>query len=112
MGALSRRKGVVHERELCTLIFDALGIQARRELSQTRDGGFDIALAPFAIECKSRKSHGRISQWLRQADTPGSMPLLALRENGGAWLVVLGLQDFFQIAREEIVARARKGSQP
>ena len=49
----SRNKGHKFEREVVNLIKDNLGIDAKRNLMQTAEGGFDVLGVPgWAIECK------------------------------------------------------------
>ena len=63
MGKAQRTKGAAGEREICDLIFQNLGIQVHRNLSQTRDGGADIKLNPYSLEVKRRAAIG----WSRPA---------------------------------------------
>ena len=49
----SRDKGATFEREVCSLIREHLGVEAKRNLMQTAEGGFDVLGVPgWAIECK------------------------------------------------------------
>ena len=49
----SRSKGHKFEREVVNLIKDHLGIDAKRNLMQTAEGGFYVLGVPgWAIECK------------------------------------------------------------
>lgn len=56
MGKAQRDKGARFEREVCSIIEDVTGYKVKRNLSQTRDGGYDIKFGPFRLECKSRKA--------------------------------------------------------
>lgn len=68
MGKAQRTKGAAGEREICDLIFQHLGIQVHRNLSQTRDGGADIKLNPYSIEVKRRaQSETSMNGWIRPA---------------------------------------------
>ena len=53
MGKKSRTKGATFEREICKVIYEELGVEVRRNLSQLQESGLgDIELEPFLIECK------------------------------------------------------------
>ena len=53
MGGMSRRKGAAFEREIANLIKDHLGLDAKRNLMQTAEGGHDLlGVSGWAIECK------------------------------------------------------------
>lgn len=53
MGGMSRRKGAAFEREVANLIKDHLGLDAKRNLMQTAEGGHDLlGVSGWAIECK------------------------------------------------------------
>ena len=56
MSKYQRTKGAGYEREIVTALRETLGVDARRNLSQTRDSGADILLGKFVIECKRRAS--------------------------------------------------------
>ena len=86
----SRTKGATFEREVARAIYDHLGIEVRRNLDQTRDGGHDlIGLSPFAIECKRYKTAtlGIKRQWWKQAVTQAAaldlIPVVIYREDRG-----------------------------
>ena len=98
----SRNKGACGERELASLIHDSLGVKARRNLSQSRQGGHDLIteadgglLDRFAIEVKryTKASPALIRKWWtqaeRQAQEAGKVPVLAYREDRQDWRVVL-----------------------
>ena len=55
MGKTSRTKGAAFEREIVTLL-NEYGAEAERNLSQSRDGGYDIDSLFGAWECKKRAS--------------------------------------------------------
>lgn len=106
MSKSQRTKGAAGEREVCKILRDSLGVDAHRNLSQTRDGGTDIALGPFRIECKRRKAIGNVYEWMQQSEAactePGQIPVVACRKDGGHWLVVLNLDDFMRLAGNEL----------
>lgn len=83
MGKAQRTKGAAGEREICDLIFQNLGIQVHRNLSQTRDGGADIKLNPYSIEVKRRAAIGNVYEWMDQASNgcePGERPIVVCRQ--------------------------------
>lgn len=113
MSASQRTKGAVGEREVCALLRDTFGVEAERNLSQTRDGGFDISCPPFSIEVKRRKRIANLYEWLGQAERPVKhvlqriLPTLFLRGDNREWLVVMRFEDWAQLAREELVRDMR-----
>ena len=52
MSKLAKDRGASYEREVCKALSDALGSKVTRVLGQARDGGSDIDLGPFMIDCK------------------------------------------------------------
>lgn len=69
MSKSQRTKGAAGERELCNILHDRLGVDVHRNLSQTRDGGTDIAMGPFRIEVKRRARIAGVYDWLDQSAT-------------------------------------------
>ena len=59
----SRVKGHKFENDVCKLIGSEFSIDVRRNLEQTREGGGDIMLNPFLVECKRYAQHG--ANWFR-----------------------------------------------
>jgi len=110
MGKAQRVRGSAYEREVCGDLSAALGRVVHRKLGQARDGGDDIEVKPFLIECKRRR---RIVayQWLRQieqaaADRGGtrrSVPVVVARADGQDSIAILKLADFIPLMRGEIV---------
>ena len=102
MGKTSRTKGAKGEREFCKVLseeLDFLGVDSAlsRNLSQTRDGGHDIAgLGQFAIEVK-RAAVADVRSWwaqaVMQADDAGKFPVLAYRLDRRSWRVVMHIND-------------------
>ena len=111
MGASQRRKGHGGERELCTLLSDLLGRVVQRHLGQAREGGADIEVGPFLIECKRRARIAGVHDWMAQAEhaaerlrnaEPGirpRVPVIAFRADGEEWLVAFALEDAVQLMR-------------
>src|SRR5208282_6925704 len=113
MSKLSRTKGAGGERELCALLSDAFGQVVKRKLGQAREGGNDVDLPGFRVECKRRKRIGNLYEWVEQAKLPLReataatfqripIPVVMLRADGKEWLVTMRLADWVVIAREEI----------
>lgn len=111
MGKAQRVKGAVGEREWCELARRYGFTNAKRNLSQTRDAGSDVPMAPFLVEVKRRKGIA-VYQWLTQAKVAlaalhGSSdahmdittPIVAARADQKRWLVILDAEDFLTMAR-------------
>ena len=107
-GRRNRQRGQEGEREVATILTEALGIPVKRILGQERDSGVDIKVGPFAIDCKRRKKVANLYEWMADfsddvtLDDMSKIPAIALRADGERWLVVMELDDFITIAREEI----------
>ena len=91
MGAKSRRKGAQAVREFAGLLFDYLGLRAKRNLEQyqTTDGRDLTGAGPFCIQVK-RYAKCVIEGWMAEAESatkPGEIPALAIRTDGGGWIV-------------------------
>ena len=100
MGLKSRRKGAAYEREIARRLSEMLGTPAKRRLGQARDAGHDIDIVgPYIIEAKRRKTLGPVGRWYAQARAAAKqsdqIPIVVMREDNGASLVVLSLDDFF-----------------
>ncbi|MGN1209849.1 MAG: hypothetical protein ACI4SV_06065, partial [Duodenibacillus sp.] len=74
---------------MCRILADILGVEAHRNLSQTRDGGTDIAFGPFRVEVKRRARIAGIYDWLAQSEAsktaPGQIAVVAARADGKRW---------------------------
>lgn len=115
IGRRNRQRGQEGEREVCSILADALGRQVKRALGQERDRGTDIVeLDPFRIEVKRRKAIANLYDWIAQADSYlgytgvriplplNNKPVVMLRADGKDWLVVMRLPDWIKLAREEV----------
>jgi len=95
---MQRTKGAAYEREICHRFESATGRQVKRHIGQARDGGNDITVPPFTIECKRRRSFKVIESWLRQADNACSseapIPVVIARSDGGQSFVIIPLDSF------------------
>ena len=98
----SRAKGASAEREVFKLIGDVLGFKVERNLSQTRDGGYDSVVGDFALEVKRQEALS-INAWWEQATTqagrcdPPKMPMLIYRQSRQPWRVVVWNTDYFGV---------------
>ena len=107
MSKMQRTKGAAGEREVCSLLSDALGAKVTRQLGQARDGGHDISLPPFRLEVKRRAHIGNLYEWMRQVQADPDLchqtGVIMLRADGEGWLAVMRIEDWIRLAREEIV---------
>jgi hypothetical protein len=104
MSASQRRKGAAFELEVAK----EFGLQMdldipKRELSQTRDGGFDLRAGGFVIECKRRKRLTTLDSWMAQARSgvrqtklglDRDIPIVLMRADQGQTMVLISLDDF------------------
>lgn len=95
----SRAKGKAGELEVAALLRDALGVDATRNLVQSREGGADLLGLPgWAVEVKRAKESSQIAQWwdqaCRQAERSGCRPVLFYRLDRRKWQVVVALRHF------------------
>lgn len=105
MGKSQRTKGAAGEREVCHLIQDTLGVEAKRNLSQTREGGCDIAVEPYHIEVKRRARIGQIYDWLEQAEEScqnGERSVVFCRADKKKWLVVMSAEEALKLIGNEL----------
>lgn len=110
MSAMQRRKGAGYEREVCADLSDSLGYPITRNLGQARDGGDDITLDKFRIECKRRQQIS-CEQWLEQcerASKPGEIPMVVMRADGKPSMLLMRFQDFLPMLGNEL-PRKEKG---
>jgi hypothetical protein len=92
VGKMQRDKGASFEREIA----QALGV--RRNIGQTRDGGNDLDLPPFTIECKRYAKFGVKRAWIAQAVqacTPERpIPVVVVRADRDEAFVVMRFSDW------------------
>ena len=84
--ANSRDKGAGFERKICSMIKDALGYDAKRNLDQYQVGGADIEIPGWSIECKAYQKSGSNSyrpSWWEQcvANCGDKEPVLIYKYN-------------------------------
>ena len=104
MSKLAKDRGASYEREVCKALSDALGSKVTRVLGQARDGGSDIDLGPFMIECKRRRKIA-IYEWMEQAKVSskgGKMPVVICRGDGKESLVIFRLDDAIKLMQNEL----------
>lgn len=105
MSKSQRRKGADYELEIANALHDYLGIVVRRNIGQSRDGGDDITLPPYRLELKRRAkiSTYEFMEQCERACRTGDVPVVMMRADGEETLVVMRLNDWIKIAREEIL---------
>ena len=104
MGKSQRTKGATYEREIVTALKDVLGIDAKRNLTQTREGGGDIVLDKYLIECKRRASIS-VYAWMKQAEEScdtKQKPIVVCRADNQQSLVIMKLTDFLPLLGNEL----------
>ena len=122
---MQRTKGATYERTIINMLKEHGFNDAKRNLMQTAEGGYDIiGLEPFAIEVKNHKKLN-INAWWKQtvAQATGDliplliyhipntsksmvqMPLSAVNETlDSNRTVTVSFEDFIYIAREVILS--------
>ena len=95
-GKASRDKGQRGEREVCKMLQDELGLDSlSRNLSQTRNGGCDIAeLEGWSIEVKFQEHLNLSAAWQQALNQcKNTKPLLIYRKSRQPWKCILLLSD-------------------
>jgi len=108
MGRSQRVKGAAAEREFTAILSEQLGQVVQRKLGQSRDGGDDVQVQKFRFEVKRRETLA-LPAWTRQIESacaPGEVPVVAYRQNGQCWRIVMKLQDFLPLLRGELKPEA------
>ncbi|QBJ80527.1 hypothetical protein [Aquitalea sp. USM4] len=103
-GRMARNKGAAGEREFCKLLSAELGMEIKRKLGQARDSGDDAQVGKFRFEVK-RRERLEVMKWCEQVEEAagaGEVPVVAFRQNGEEWRVVLKLSDFLPLMRGEL----------
>lgn len=121
MGAMQRNKGRRSEQTIVNMLKDAGFDSAARNLSQTRDSGYDITgLEPLAIEIKNHKTLAVNGWWNQTVDNAigDLVPVLIYHlPNTSKWLakipmslvnseldqyrtVTMDFEDFVYVLRE------------
>ena len=102
MGKMQRTKGAVFEREVVHSL-RSIGIASDRNLEQTRDGGGDIDLPGYMIECKRRAKIG-VYEWLEQAERAakdGQIPVVVARADRKEAIAIIKWVDFMRMLDEK-----------
>ncbi len=104
MSRSQRDKGASFEREIANYLSDRLGRVVKRKLAQARDGGDDIQIGKFRIECK-RRSRISIYPWIVQAlesCASGDVPIVIARGDGHSAVAIMLLDDFTPMLAGEL----------
>lgn len=98
----SRNKGAGYEREIANKIAQYFGVEVKRNLEQSRDGGADISLPPYLIECK-RRARIIVYEWIEQAvksaELVNMVPVVVCRADRHDDLVIMRLNDFLPLMK-------------
>jgi hypothetical protein len=100
MSKSQRDKGASYEREVMAQFSAHAGTTYRRILGQARDSGADGKVGQFRIECKRRARLATQAAWyaqVQQATQDGEVPIVVMREDNGASMVLLSLADFLTL---------------
>jgi hypothetical protein len=110
LAKFSRDKGAQFERDIANRLTALLGKKVQRNIGQARDGGDDITLPPYRIECKRRASIA-VYAWLDQCaeackpetygmfntrvDTPSAqIPVVVARADHREAIVIMRMDTF------------------
>lgn len=112
MGAKSKRKGKIGEREAAAAIREHLGIEARRgqQFSGSPDSPDVVCSLPGVhIEvkrCEALSVYAAVAQ--ATEDGPGDVPLVLHRRNGCEWLAIVPLADLGRLATSVYLSMAEE----
>ena len=98
MSKMQRTKGASFERDIVNVLKEH-GYEAGRNLTQTRDGGGDIDLPRWLLECK-RYAKIAVYVWLKQAikaARPGQIPVVIARADKEEAIAILRFIDFMEL---------------
>lgn len=104
MSKSQRTKGASFERETAEQLSDWLGVDCKRKLGAARDGGDDIQVGQFRIECK-RHETTKVWEWYEQAKSnaqPGEIPVVVFRRSRSESMALVSFSDFMRLMREFI----------
>lgn len=111
MSAYQRNRGAGFEREIAADLSADWGVKIKRNIGQARDGGDDITVPPFRIECKRRKGIA-VYEWLDQCvkacNGDGDIPVVIAKADRREPIVVMRYSDFKKLAREEVAKEIMK----
>ena len=97
MSKSQRTKGAAFERE-CVILLNEHGADAERNLSQARDGGYDIDSLFGAFECKKRAA---IPAYLRPVENVRGV---IFAQDRGERLVLLRFKDACELMRAHLTS--------
>lgn len=99
MSKSQRTKGATFEREVVNDLKE-IGIDCGRNLDQWRDGGGDIEINSWMIECK-RRARISVYEWMDQctkaASKTGKKPMVVCRADRKDTLVIMRWEDMLSI---------------
>lgn len=101
-GRSSRTKGASFEREVAASLSEWLGLDVQRKLGAARDGGDDIQVGQFRLECK-RCETTKVWEWYEQAKGnagPEEIPVVVFRRSRSEPMALLSFSDFMRMMRE------------
>ena len=108
MSKASRLKGSQGEREVCALLADSLGIAAKRQLDQSRDGGADILIEVAGKSCAvevKRVERSKPLEWLRQVEAVDTdLHMVLWRPSRCNWIGIVPWQTLVTLLRERGVS--------
>ena len=104
MSKASRDKGANGEREVVSLLADELGIAAKRQLDQSRDGGCDILIEVAGKSCGievKRVERSTPLAWLRQIEAVDTdLHMVLWRPSRSGWIGILPWGTLSLLLRE------------
>ena len=104
-GRNARLRGASYEREVAAELSDWLGVDCKRKLGAARDGGDDIQVGQFRIECK-RHETTKVWEWYAQAKANAAageeIPVVVFRRSRSESMALMSFTDFMRLMREFI----------
>ncbi len=113
-GRGSRRKGAAGEREAAKALTEWTGCQWRRGIRQSRGGGKEgpdvecDAYPELHVEVKRQKRPNAMAALRQAVDDLAdgrTVPVAMTRADGGAWVVTLRAEDFWEMAEAARLGR-------
>lgn len=105
MSKSQHTKGATYEREVAAELSDWLGVDCKRKLGAARDGGDDIQVGQFRIECK-RHETTKVWEWYAQAKANAAageeIPVVVFRRSRSESMALMSFTDFMRLMREFI----------
>jgi hypothetical protein len=112
MGAASRRKGIVWEREVVHVLAQVFGEDKVHRGLQYRDGSecADVVVPAFHVECKRgirTNPRAALAQATEDSAGKGLWPIAVCKDDKEEPFVVMPLDDFVDLLREWWATRTR-----